>query len=100
MSIYSASKGGVIALARAAAVEYAGSGIRINTINPGLIWTPMSEGALGSLEEASAFSAGKIPMGRLGQPDEIARAVLFLASEDASYMTGQSLNIDGGYTAQ
>ncbi len=100
LSIYSASKGGVIALARAAAIEYAAQGIRINTVNAGLIWTPMTEGAFGSLETAGEFSAGKIPMGRLGQPEEIARAVVFLASDDASYMTGQSLTVDGGYTAQ
>ncbi len=100
MTIYSASKGGVIALARAAAVEYAAAAIRINTVNPGLIWTPMTEGAFGSVEAASEFSDGRIPMGRLGQPDEVARAVVFLASGDSSYMTGQSLTVDGGYTAQ
>ncbi len=100
LSIYSASKGGVIALARAAAVEYAASGIRINTLNPGLIWTPMTEGAFGSVETTNEFAAGKIPMDRLGQPEEIARAVVFLASDDSSYMTGQSLNVDGGVTAQ
>lgn len=100
LSIYSASKGGVIAMARAAAIEYAASGIRINTVNAGLIWTPMTEGAFGSLETASEFSAGRIPMDRLGQPEEIARAVVFLASDDSSYMTGQSLTVDGGFTAQ
>ena len=100
LSIYSASKGGVIALARAAAIEYAASGIRVNTINAGLIWTPMTEGAFGSVEATDEFSAGKIPIGRLGQPEEIARAAVFLASDASSYMTGQSLTVDGGYTAQ
>ncbi len=100
LSIYSASKGGVIALARAAAIEYAAQNIRINVISPGVIWTPFTEGVFGSLEATSEFSKSSIPMGRLGQPEEIARAVVFLASDDASYMTGQSLTVDGGYTAQ
>lgn len=100
LSIYSASKGGVVMLARAAAVEYASRSIRINTVNPGLIWTPMTEGAFGSFEATSEFSAGKIPMDRMGRAEEIARAVVFLAFDDSSYMTGQSLTVDGGYTAQ
>ncbi len=100
LSIYSASKAGVIALARTAAVEYAPQGIRINVVNPGPIATPMSEAGFGSQDAFSEFMAPKLPLGRVGQPEEVARAVLFLVSDAASFITGQSLNVDGGYSAQ
>ena len=100
LSIYSATKGGLLALARAAAMEYAASGIRINVVNPGPVGTPGATEAFGGEDAFSQMMAPKIPMGRIGQSEEIARAVVFLASDDASFITGQSLNVDGGYTAQ
>ena len=100
LSIYSASKGGVIALARAAAIEYVKSGIRINVVNAGLVETPMTTAFLGSSEAVAEFSESAIPMGRAGRPEEIARATVFLASDESSFITGQSLTVDGGSTAQ
>ena len=100
LSIYSASKGGVIALARAAAIEYVKSGIRINVVNAGLVETPMTTAFLGSSEAVAEYSGSAIPMGRAGRPEEIARAAVFLASDEASFITGQSLTVDGGSTAQ
>jgi NAD(P)-dependent dehydrogenase (short-subunit alcohol dehydrogenase family) len=96
-SIYSASKGGAIALSRAAALEYAKSGIRINAISPG----PTKTCVFDSLpsEILTQFEA-QIPVGRIGQPEEIAEAVLYLCSDRASFITGHNLIIDGGYTAQ
>ena len=99
-SIYSAGKGGVVSLARAAAVEYAPQNIRINVINPGPIATPMAESGFGSLDALTEYFAPKLPLGRVGQSIEVARAVVFLASEEGSFITGQSLNVDGGYSAQ
>ena len=100
IATYAATKGGVVALARSVAVEYAPQGIRVNVVNPGPIETPAVVAAAGSADAFSEMMVPKVPQGRVGQPEEVARAVVFLASEEASYITGQSLNIDGGYTAQ
>jgi NAD(P)-dependent dehydrogenase (short-subunit alcohol dehydrogenase family) len=80
------------------AIDYAKSGIRVNVICPGPTDTPMLRKAL-SAEELEAF-AKTFPMGRLGRPEEIAGAALFLASEDASFITGAILHVDGGQTAE
>ncbi len=100
IGIYSSTKGGVIALARSAAVEYAASNIRINVVNPGPVATPGAVKGFGG-EDAFAEAMGpRVPLGRIGQSEEIARFVVFLASEEASFITGQALNADGGYTTQ
>ena len=94
---YNASKAAVINLTRALAIEWSGRGIRINAIAPGMFRTRMTEAIL---DRAEAVVAGTMPMGRIGQPGELAPTVLFLASEGASYITGQVVAIDGGRTAQ
>jgi NAD(P)-dependent dehydrogenase (short-subunit alcohol dehydrogenase family) len=99
-SIYSASKGGVNALARTAALELAKSGIRVNVLSPGITLTDMSTRALGGEQAVSNLAAGILPLGRVGQPIDMAQAALFLASDHSSFITGQVLTVDGGYTAQ
>ncbi|HEU4591304.1 MAG TPA: glucose 1-dehydrogenase [Steroidobacteraceae bacterium] len=99
-SIYVASKHAVNGLTRAAALETARMGIRINAIAPGGVVTPMLERFTGGNKEMQASFAGGHPLGRLAQPEEIARSIMFLASDDAKFMTGGVLSVDGGYTAQ
>ncbi|NER35283.1 MAG: SDR family oxidoreductase [Oscillatoria sp. SIO1A7] len=94
---YSAAKGGIIALMKAAAIEYAKSGIRINAVSPGSIKTKMLDNVPADL--LAQIQAGH-PLGRIGKPEEIAEAVLWLCSDKASFVTGHNLIIDGGYTAQ
>lgn len=95
--IYHAAKHGVIGFTRSAALEYAKQGIRINAVCPGLIWTPMADAmvANGQGDALNAMLAG-VPMGRYGRAGEIADAVLWLCSDAASYVTGQSISVDGG----
>jgi 3-oxoacyl-[acyl-carrier protein] reductase len=94
---YSSAKSGVVGLIRGLAVELARSGIRVNGIAPGYIRTAQLLSEKHSLGPAGAEKAGEfIPMGRIGEPDEIADVVLFLASKAARYMTGQTLVVDGG----
>jgi len=100
---YCASKGGVIMLTKAAALEWAPLGIRVNSVHPGFIDTPMVAGALHAAENGTEMRDRLIaahPMARFGIPREIADAVVFLASDESSFMTGAELVIDGGYTAQ
>lgn len=94
---YNASKAGVHMLTKSLAGEFADQGIRINAVAPGYIETPMTRGGLDN-PEWSRIWLSMTPMGRVGQPHEIAAAVLFLASDAASYVTGSVLTIDGGYT--
>ncbi len=97
---YVASKHGIVGLTRTAALENAKLGVRVNAVCPGIIHTPMIDRATGGSAEAEAqFLAGQ-PIGRIGRPEEIASAVLFLCSPGASLITGQALAIDGGWVAQ
>jgi NAD(P)-dependent dehydrogenase (short-subunit alcohol dehydrogenase family) len=96
---YTASKHAVVGLTRAAALEYAKQNIRVNSVSPGPIVTPMPERAFGSIDGFKQFMEPIIPLGRVGQPDEIAAAVLWLASDGASFMTGHDMLVDGGYVA-
>jgi NAD(P)-dependent dehydrogenase (short-subunit alcohol dehydrogenase family) len=101
-SPYTASKHAVIGLTKSAALYYAKLGIRINTVNPGFIATDMIvryAKSTGDAHTATEQLTNTIPMGRMGSPEEIASTVLFLCSEAASYITGQSLVVDGGYIA-
>ena len=95
---YTASKGGVLAMTREIAVEYGRQGIRANSLCPGPIATPMLE-ELMSDPDRRARRLVHIPMGRLGQAEELAKAALFLASDESSFMTGAQLVVDGGITA-
>ena len=94
---YNASKGAVQVFTRNVAAAYARENIRVNCVNPGTIFTPMTPYADPVLR---ARAASTIPMGRVGEPEEIAFGVLFLASDESSYMTGAELVMDGGITAQ
>jgi NAD(P)-dependent dehydrogenase (short-subunit alcohol dehydrogenase family) len=95
---YVTSKGGVNMFSRALAIDHARQGIRVNVICPGPTDTPMLRKAM-TAEQLEAF-ADSYPMGRLGRPEEIAAAALFLASDDASFVTGATLYVDGGQTAE
>lgn len=101
---YTASKGGVALYAKTIAVELARQNIRVNAVGPGYMITPMTTGerdglSPGEQKERLDAMAAKIPAGRCGDPVEVADAILFLASDEASYITGQLLCVDGGYTA-
>jgi NAD(P)-dependent dehydrogenase (short-subunit alcohol dehydrogenase family) len=96
---YHAAKHGVIGFTKSAALEYATRGIRVNAVCPGMIRTPMFDKMIadGQGEELNAMLKTFVPMGRMGRPEEIADAVLWLCSSSASYVTGQSISVDGGY---
>ena len=101
-SIYCASKHGVIGLTKAVALEQATAGIRINSVCPGIIQTDMVDRVFGKDDESEAKAqiAAAHPIGRIGQPEEVANAVVWLCSDAASFITGHSLTIDGGFTVQ
>jgi len=98
VSIYVASKHAVEGLTKSAALEAAGTGVRVNAVAPGPIETPMLNRFVGSEENKKGFLQ-HIPLKRAGTPDEVAQAILFLASDKASYVTGQSIGVDGGRLA-
>ncbi len=101
---YHASKGAVREMSKTDALIYAKDNIRVNSVHPGFIWTPMVESYLkdsgSTLEEGKANLKSMHPIGRIGEPDDIAYGILYLASDESSFVTGEELVIDGGYTAQ
>jgi NAD(P)-dependent dehydrogenase (short-subunit alcohol dehydrogenase family) len=94
---YHATKGAVRNMSKSAAITYAKDGIRVNSLHPGFIVTPLTDAQDPSINE---YVVSQTPMGRAGQPDEIALGAVFLASDESSFMTGAELVIDGGYLAQ
>lgn len=99
---YAVSKAAIAQLTRCMALDYAGDGIRVNAVCPGNTDTPMLDGAIPGVghDEMAALMASDIPLGRIARPEEIARVVAFAASDEASFMTGTWLPVDGGASAQ
>lgn len=96
-AVYEASKAAVVMLTRSLAVELAPRQVRVNAVAPGLIDTPMTRSLFGNDERFTARVRSKVPLGRAGQPEDVAEAVVFLASAGASYITGETLVVDGGW---
>ena len=97
---YGASKGAVRIFTKSTAVQYAKEGIRANSVHPGIIDTPMTVPTILTDDSSRQAQKDRTPLGRLGQPEDVAHGVLFLASDESSFMTGSELVIDGGLTAQ
>lgn len=100
---YHASKGAVTLMTKTDALLYAADGIRVNSIHPGFIWTPLVEAhlkAAGDPAGGRAATAALHPLGHMGEPDDIAWGIVYLASDEAKFVTGSELVIDGGYTAR
>jgi NAD(P)-dependent dehydrogenase (short-subunit alcohol dehydrogenase family) len=94
---YHATKGAVRNMSKSAAITYATDSIRVNSVHPGFIWTPLTQS---QAPEINDYVVGQTPMGRAGQPREVANCILFLASDESSFVTGSELVVDGGYLAQ
>ena len=99
-SPYVAAKHGVVGLTKTAALEYAQLGVRVNAVCPGVFDTPLLDRILGNTPERKEMYLDAQPIGRLGEPEELAEAVVWLCSDAASFVTGQSMPVDGGYVAQ
>jgi NAD(P)-dependent dehydrogenase (short-subunit alcohol dehydrogenase family) len=95
---YSAAKAGIVGLTRNMALDYAARKVRVNCVCPGFVRTPFIRALLADAERAARLTSLH-PLGRLGEPEDIARAVLFLASDESSWITGQALVVDGGSSA-
>ena len=98
-SVYNASKAAVEALSRSLAVEWVGRGIRVNAVSPGYILSDMTRASVERDPQRAQFWRDRIPAGDLGRPEDVAAAVVYLASDAARYVVGQSVVMDGGYTA-
>jgi NAD(P)-dependent dehydrogenase (short-subunit alcohol dehydrogenase family) len=94
---YVASKHGVLGLTKTAALDYGKLGVRINAVCPGTVWSPMVHGAVDGQPEIEQFLVGLHPIGRIGEAEEVANAVIWLCSDDASFVLGHALSVDGGY---
>jgi NAD(P)-dependent dehydrogenase (short-subunit alcohol dehydrogenase family) len=98
---YGASKGGVRLLSKSVALEGASHNVRCNSVHPGIIWTNMQAQAVGSRDPSQvSVGAARVPLGRVGTPEDIANCVLYLASDESSYVTGAEFTVDAGMTAQ
>lgn len=97
---YVAAKHGVVGLTRAAALEYAEQGVRVNVIAPAGVDTPLFRGTMGATDEGAEQIRGMHPIKRIAQPEEVAGLVLYLASDEATFFTGATIAMDGGWTAQ
>jgi len=97
---YTSTKGALINLTRSAALDHARDGIRVNAVCPGHLRDPTSVGGAGARAAGTQDLLSRYPLGRLGLPEDVAKAIAFLASEDAAFITGTALVVDGGYTAQ
>ena len=100
VGIYSASKHAVMGLTKSAALEYSARGVRVNAVNPAVIRTPMAEGLARMRKGKPDDFAAVHPIGRIGEPEEVAEAVLWLCSDKASFVTGTAMCVDGGFTVQ
>lgn len=100
LAAYVATKHGVVGITKTAALEYAKTGIRVNAVCPGVIKTPMIDRFTGKKKEAEQQFVSMEPVGRMGEPEEVADAVLFLCSDAASFVTGNAMAVDGGWIAQ
>jgi NAD(P)-dependent dehydrogenase (short-subunit alcohol dehydrogenase family) len=102
MSLYAAAKGALLALTRTAAIEWARQGVRVNAVAPGITRTQLIRTWIDAQPDPAAFEqqvVSTIPQGRMAEPEEVANAILFLASDESGHITGISLPVDGGYTA-
>ena len=102
MAVYASAKGALLALTRASAIEWAASGVRVNAVAPGVTDTPLIRTWIADQPDPASFArqvASKIPQGRMAEPADVARAILFLASDESAHITGASIAVDGGYTA-
>ena len=102
MAVYASAKGALLALTRASAIEWAASGVRVNAVAPGVTDTPLIRTWIADQPDPASFAkqvASRIPQGRMAEPADVARAILFLASDESAHITGASIAVDGGYTA-
>jgi NAD(P)-dependent dehydrogenase (short-subunit alcohol dehydrogenase family) len=103
MGAYAAAKGALLSLTRVAAIEWASAGVRVNAVAPGLTDTPLIRSWIGEQPEPARFESelvDSVPLGRLARPEDVSKAILFLASDESAHVTGASIPVDGGYTAR